>query len=86
MCKVLRIVASTLLAITLIWWLLSGANTGWTKTSIATMQSDEITGIDYPTWEKRFVPGVDFIAAGATISLLLLCSSFLPLLKQTKEP
>jgi hypothetical protein len=50
------------------------------------MQSDEITGIDYPTWEKRFVPGVDFLAAGATISLLLLCSSFLPLLKQTKEP
>lgn len=80
--KVLRFVAAALLATTLLWWLLSGANTGWTKSSVATMKSDEITGIDYPTWEKRFVPGVDFLVVGATISLLILSSTFLPILKR----
>ena len=82
MSKALRIIAGALLATTLLWWLLSGANTGWTKTSVATMKSDEITGIDYPIWEKRFVPGVDFLGVGATISLLILGSTFLPILKR----
>jgi hypothetical protein len=42
------------------WWALNGANTGWTKTSVAIEKIDEITEIPYVEYEKRFVPGIEF--------------------------
>jgi hypothetical protein len=84
--NLLRTLSAAVLAATLVWWISAGAHTGWSKTSVANMMTDEITGIDYPVWEKRFVPGVDFLAAGATISALLLGTSFLTILNPSKRP
>ena len=51
-------------------WLVLGANRGWTKTSVAVVTVDEVTGLEGRTYKKRFVPGVDFLGvalAGAGV-------------------
>jgi len=45
-------------------WLITGAHRGWTQTSVPKMTLDEVTGIESPRYEKRFVAGVDFLGAG----------------------
>jgi hypothetical protein len=42
-------------------WFATGAHRGWSQTSVQTMQLDEITGIETPVYEDRFVAGVDFL-------------------------
>jgi hypothetical protein len=42
-------------------WFATGAHRGWSQTSVPTMQFDEITGIETPVYEDRFVAGVDFL-------------------------
>jgi hypothetical protein len=44
-------------------WLATGADRGWTKTSVQKMTLDEVTGIESPSYENRFVAGVDFLGA-----------------------
>ena len=44
-------------------WLATGANRGWTKTSETKKTIDEVTGIEGISYEKRFIPGVDFLGA-----------------------
>ena len=68
------------------WWILAGRNPGWTKTSVSTMQTDPVTGIDYPVWKKQFVPGIDLLAAGTGCAAVLIGISFLPFLfRNTKN-
>ena len=62
------------------WWILAGRNPGWTKTSVSTMQTDPVTGIDYPVWKKQFVPGIDLLAVGNGCAVVLFGVSFLPFL------
>ncbi len=64
MAKTLRIVALMIALTVLLWWLLAGANRGWTKTSVAVTTVDEVTGIEGIAYVKRFVPGVDFLGGG----------------------
>ncbi len=45
------------------FWLAAGANRGWTKTSVPVKTLDELLGIEGITYEKRFVPGLDFLGA-----------------------
>ncbi len=45
-------------------WLATGANRGWTKTSEAVKTLDEVTGIEGISYQKKFLPGVDFLGAG----------------------
>lgn len=52
-------------------WFALGAHTGWTKTSVAIQKVDPVTEISYAEYENRFVPGVDFLAAGLIGSGLL---------------
>jgi len=59
------------------FWLAAGANRGWTKTSVPVKTLDEVLGIEGITYEKRFVPGLDFLGAamlgaGALAGLSLL--------------
>jgi hypothetical protein len=82
---ILRLAALFLFTTCMTWWVLEGSNRGWTKTSVATMKTDEITGIEYPVWKEKFVPGVDFLAAGSGLSLVLLAVSFLPFLNKSKN-
>jgi len=44
-------------------WLARGSHRGWTKTSVEVKSVDEITGLEGITYERRFVPGLDFLGA-----------------------
>jgi hypothetical protein len=80
--KIFRIVAAILAAGSIIFWVAAGANRGWTKTSVPMKIVDEVTGIEGVSYEKHFVPGVDFLGAAlvgagilAGISILLRTKS-----------
>lgn len=75
--KALRILAAVLIVASVILWLALGANRGWTKTSVPRKTLDPVTGIEGITYEDRFVPGVDFLAAAALGSAILAGASFL---------
>lgn len=59
------------------FWAAKGAHTGWSQNQVPVKQTDEITGIQFVTYEKRFVPGVEFLAAGTGLAAGLLLLSFL---------
>ena len=65
------------------FWLATGANRGWTKTSVPKKTLDEVAGIVGITYEKRFVPGVDFLALAGVGAIALAGVSFLFRNKQT---
>ena len=44
-------------------WFATGAHTGWSKTRVQKIEVDEITGIETPVYEDRFIAGVDFLGA-----------------------
>jgi hypothetical protein len=81
----LRIAALILFLALLGWWIAAGMNPGWTKTSVATMETDPVTGIEYPVWKKQFVPGVDLLAAGTGCAAAFVALSFLPLLNRNPK-
>lgn len=79
----LRLIALIILLTTFGWWFKAGKNTGWTKDSVAVEKFDEITGIAYPAeYEKRFIPGVDFLAVGSAAGIILFGLSFLPVFRR----
>lgn len=57
-------------------WLATGANRGWTKTSVPVKTLDEVTGIEGITYQKKFLPGVDFLGAALGGAALLAGTSF----------
>lgn len=56
-------------------WFATGAHRGWSQTSVQTIQLDEITGIETPVYEDRFVAGVDFLGAALLGAGALAASS-----------
>jgi hypothetical protein len=75
--KVLQLLAALVFIGALITWLATGANRGWTKTSVPVKAVDEVTGIEGITYEKRFAPGLDFLGAGLLGAAVLTGVSFL---------
>ena len=73
----LVLVAATVL------WAATGANRGWTKTSVPVKRTDEVTGITVDDYQRRFVPGLDFLGAALLGSGILAGASFLI---RTKQP
>lgn len=67
----MRILALAVGAFVLIGWLVTGANRGWTKTSVAVEKTDEITGLTYREYEQALKPGLDFLLAGFAAAALL---------------
>jgi len=59
------------------FWAAKGAHRGWSQNQVPIKQTDEVTGIEFVTYEKRFVPGVEFLAAGTGLAAGLLVLSFL---------
>jgi len=76
--RTLRHVAILTIIGTLIAWAVLGADRGWSKTSVTTMQTDAVTGLEFPTIIDRFVPGVDFLFTGVLAGVVLLGLTFLP--------
>jgi hypothetical protein len=72
----LRLVAAMLAAGSIIFWAAAGANRGWTKTSVPRKMVDEVTGIEGVSYEKHFVPGVDFLGAALLGAGVLTGASF----------
>ena len=66
-------------------WLARGANLGWTKTSVPVKRTDEVTGITVDDYQKRFVPGVDFLGAALLGSVILTGASFLICTRQPQS-
>jgi len=67
------------------WWLAAGANRGWTKTNVPVEALDEVTGIKGISYEKRFVPGVDFMG-GVLLGAGLLAGASLLFRKKPSTP
>jgi len=61
--KMLRWVALIVVIVAFILWAATGANRGWSKTSVPIKRTDEVTGITVDDYQKRFVPGLDFLGA-----------------------
>jgi len=57
-------------------WLATGAHRGWTKTSVEKKITDEVTGIEGIAYERRFVPGIDFLGAALAGAGALASLSF----------
>ncbi len=66
--KTLQLLAVLVLLAAGTIWLATGANRGWTKTSVPVKTLDEVTGIEGITYQKKFLPGVDFLGAAFGIA------------------
>ena len=60
-----------------VFWFFGGPHFGWTKTTVEIWKVDPITEIQFPEIQKRFVPGMDFLAvcviAAGALSALSFC-------------
>jgi len=83
--KSLQLLALLLVLAAGVTWAATGANRGWTKTSVPVKTLDEVTGIEGITYQKKFLPGVDFLGAAFGGAALLAGASFL-FRKQNKRP
>ena len=66
-------------------WLATGSSRGWTKTSVAVKQLDEVTGIEGVSYQRRFVAGVDFLGGGLLGAGVLAAASLI-FRKQRNQP
>ena len=82
---VLRAIAAILILAAAGMWVAAGANRDWTKTSVPVRRTDEVTGITVDDYQKRFVPGIDFLGAALLGSGILAGASFLFRKKQTQS-
>jgi hypothetical protein len=74
--KALRLLAALLALAVVVLWLATGADRGWTKTSVPVSTPDAVTGLDNIEWRRAFVPGLDFLAAGVAVAAALVGVSF----------
>jgi hypothetical protein len=69
--KILQLLAVLVLLAAGTTWLATGANRGWTKTSVMVKTLDPVTGIEGITYQKKFIAGVDFLGVSALLAGLL---------------
>ena len=81
----LRAAALAVVLATLGFWAAKGAHTGWSMHQVPTKQTDEITGLEFVTYEKRYVPGVDFLGIAAGVAAGLFAVSFFVQRKNIKS-
>jgi hypothetical protein len=75
--KILQILALVVVLAAGVTWLATGANRGWTKTSVPVTTLDAVTGIEGITYQSKFLPGVDFLGAAFVVAAALAGTSFL---------
>jgi hypothetical protein len=74
--RILQVLAVLVLLAAGATWLVTGANRGWTKTSVAVKTLDPVTEIEGITYQKKFLPGVDFLGGAAAVAVALAGASF----------
>ena len=62
--KISFILAGLVVLITLGLWASGGFHTGWSQNQIPVNGVDEITGIEFTTYEDGFVAGLDVLIGG----------------------
>lgn len=72
-----RVAAAVLFVATVGFWAVKGAHTGWTMNQVPVKQLDEVTGLEFVTYEKRFVPGIEFLGGGVGFATGLFVVSLL---------
>ncbi len=75
--RILQSIALLMVLAAGLTWLATGANRGWTKTSVPVKTLDEVAGIEGITYQPKFLPGVDFLGAAGSVAGLLTGASFL---------
>ena len=75
--RILRIAGAFLALATAGFWWAKGAHTGWTQHRVPSKQVDEVTGLEFITYEDRYVPGVEVLAVGLAVGATLFAASFL---------
>jgi hypothetical protein len=60
--RILQITALVIALSGAAYWTATGANRGWTKTTVPVKTVDPVTGLDGIEYRKQFIPGVDFLA------------------------
>jgi hypothetical protein len=75
--KILNLISLAVLVAAIVTWMVTGANRGWTKTSVAVKTLDPVTGIEGITYQDKFLPGVDFLGTAAGIAAVLAGSALL---------
>ena len=75
--RALRILAVIVLLAAVGIWAAGGAHCGWTINNIEHLTTNPVTGLTGVTYEKGFIPGLDFLAVAAFASGLLAGASFL---------
>jgi hypothetical protein len=73
---VTRCLALAILAGSVIFWVAKGSHRGLSQDRVPVPQLDEITGIEYVTYEERFVPGVDWLVGGIGAAVVVFAGSF----------
>ena len=87
--KILQLLALLVVLVAAITWLATGANRGWTKTSVPVKTLDPVTGIEGITYQEKFLPGVDFLGAAGAVAVFLAGASFFfrkPKNQSTSQP
>ena len=56
----------------LILWLVGGLHMGWSKSTETRTEIDEVTGLEYPVTESRYVLGAELLGATLAVSAGLL--------------
>jgi len=69
--RILQLLSALCLLGSTFLWLQTGANRGWTKTSVPIKTLDTVTGIEGIEYQRKFQPGVDFLGATLGGSALL---------------
>lgn len=81
--RFLQILALSVAVAAGVTWLATGASRGWTHTSAPVKTLDEVTGLEGITYQRRLVPGLDFLG-GALLGAGALAGLSLMFHKQTK--
>jgi hypothetical protein len=84
--RILQLLTFLVVLVAAVTWLATGANRGWTKTSVPVKMLDQVTGIEGISYQPKFQPGVDFLAAAFGGAALLAGASFFFRKTKTNQP
>lgn len=66
-------------------WFLTGSHFGWSMSQVPVMQVDPVTEIAFPSWEKRWVLGIDFLLVSFAASSALFLAGIYRLRSQKTQ-
>ncbi|KXU37092.1 hypothetical protein AXK12_02300 [Cephaloticoccus capnophilus] len=84
--SLLRLLSAFCLVFGIVYWSGKGAHTGWSMNRVPVTQVDEITGIEFITYEDRFVPGIEWLGGAVGLAAVAFGLSFFFRTKKTHNP